>query len=140
MKPGEDEQLYVAKLLAAYAERHGGSFSPETAAGHEQVGAHYLRQRVAFYSAESLRVFARDSVPDGTFEALQDEVFDGVIEVHDGHQGDGLDRLLDVTRSAHQLAMTANGLLPVVKTRDRTGICHQLANEDRLSWCHANAK
>lgn len=97
-----------------------------------------MRQRVAFYSAESLRVFARDSVPVGTFEALQEEIFDGVIDVHDSHQGDGLDRLLQVTQSAHQLSMTANGLLPVVITRDRTGVCHQLANNDRLSWCHAD--
>lgn len=136
--PGEDEQRYVAQLLAAYAERHGESFTPEMAADHKQVGGHYLRQRIAFYSAESLRIFARDSVPVGTFEALQEEILDGVIDVHDGHQGDGLDRLLHVTQSAHQLAMTANGLLPVVKTRDRTGICHQLANDDKLRWCRAD--
>ncbi|MBB6406183.1 ABC-three component system protein [Arthrobacter sp. AZCC_0090] len=138
VRPGEDEQRYVAKLLAAYAERHGVSLTPAAAADHEQLGSHYLRQRVAFYSAESLRVFARDSVPVGTFEALQDEIFDGVIDVHDSHPGDGLDRLLQVTQSAHQLAMTANGLLPVVTTRDRTGVCHQLANDDRLSWCRAD--
>lgn len=137
---GEDRQRYVAQLLAAYAERHGESFTPALAADHKQVGSHYLRQRVAFYSAESLRVFARDSVPDGTFEALKEEIFDGVIDVHDSHQGDGLDRLLQVTQSAHQLAMTANGLLPVVTTRDRTGVCHQLANDDRLSWCHADTQ
>lgn len=134
----EDEQPYIAKLLAAYAERHRESFTPSTAGDHEKVGPHYLRQRVAFYSAESLRVFARDSVPAGTFEALQEEIYDGVIDAHDNHQGDGLDRLLQVTQSAHRLAMTANGLLPVVTTRDRTGVCHQLANEDRLGWCHAD--
>lgn len=134
----EADQRYVAKLLEAYSERHGEPFTPLTAASHELVGSHYLRQRVAFYSAESLRLFARDSVPDGTFEALQDEIFDGIIDVHDSCSGDGLDRLLLVTQSAHQLSITANGLLPVVKTRDRTGVCHQLADNDRLSWRHAD--
>lgn len=138
--PGEDEQRYVVELLAAYAERHGGTFTPASAADHEHVGTHYLRQRVAFYSAESLRLFARDSVPDGTFEALQEEIFDGVIDVHDSQQADGLDRLLEVTQSAHRLSMTANGLLPVVTTRDRTGVCHQLANDERLSWCRADTQ
>lgn len=134
----EIDQRYVVKLLAAYSERHGEPFTPLEAAEHEKVGSHYLRQRVAFYSAESLRVFARDSVPDGTFEALQEEIFDGIIDVHDSCQGDGLDRLLQVSQSANQLSITANGLLPVLKTRDRTGVCHQLANDDRLTWCHAD--
>lgn len=136
----EADQRYVVQLLAAYSERHGEQLTPLTAAEHAAVGPHYLRQRVAFYSAESLRVFARDSVPEGTFESLQEEIFDGVIDVHDSCQGDGLDRLLQVTQSANQLSMTANGLLPVVKTRDRTGVCHQLANDDKLSWCHADAE
>ncbi|SDU25085.1 ABC-three component system protein [Jiangella alkaliphila] len=136
-QPTVDEQLYIAKLLAAYKERHGEEFTATLAAGRNQVSAHYLRQRVAFYSAEALRVFARDSVPEGTFDALQEEIFDGVVDVHDTGHADGMERLLQVTRAAHSLAMTANGLLPVVELRDRTGICHQLANDDRLSWCHA---
>lgn len=134
----EVDQRYVVKLLAAYSERHGEPFTPLAAAAHGKVGKHYLRQRIAFYSAESLRVFARDSVPDGTFEALQEEIHDGVIDIHDSCQGDGLDRLLQVTQAANQLSITANGLLPVVKTRDRTGVCHQLANDDKLSWCNAD--
>lgn len=137
VQPTEDEQRYIAKLLVAYAERHGEEFTPDLAVRHPKVGAHYLRQRVAFYSAEALRVFARDSVPEGTFDALQEEVLDGVIEVHDALHADGLERLTQVTHTAHALAMTANGLLPVVEVRDRTGICHQLANVDRLGWCHA---
>lgn len=136
-EPTPDEQRYIAKLLAAYAERHGGSFTAADAATNEAVARHYVRQRVAFYSAESLRVFARDSVPVGTFDALQDEIFDGVIDTHDGPHSDGLQRLGEVTKAAHSLSITANGLLPVVHLRDRTGICHQLANDDRLNWCDA---
>ena len=41
---------------------------------------HFRRQREAFYEAESLRVFARDSVPPGTFESLLDDIHDGVID------------------------------------------------------------
>ncbi|MFI9411367.1 ABC-three component system protein [Nocardia gamkensis] len=136
-EPTEDEQRYVAKLLAAYAERHGDEFTPSLAAHHPQASNHYLRQRVAFYSAEALRMFARDSVPVGTFDKLQEQIFEGVVDVHDANHADGLERLLEVMRAAHGLAITANGLLPVVEIRDRTGICHQLANDDKLSWCHA---
>ncbi len=41
----------------------------------------YLRQRERFYHAESLKNFARDTVPTGTFDALQDEIYHGVIDV-----------------------------------------------------------
>jgi hypothetical protein len=137
-QPAAAEQLYLAKLLAAYTERHGQQFTPQMASGHQTIGTHYLRQRIAFYSAEALRLFARDSVPEGTFDRLQGEILDGVVDVHERDHADGLVRLAAVTQAAHSLAITANGLLPVVEIRDRTGICHQLANDDKLSWCHAS--
>jgi hypothetical protein len=139
-EPTIEEQRYIAKLLTAYSERHGEPFTVAHAANHEGVGRHYVRQRIAFYSAESLRVFARDSVPDGTFAALQEEIFDGVVDIHDLPHSDGLERLGEVTRGARALSITANGLLPIVNVRDRTGICHQLANDDRLSWCDADSE
>ncbi|MFD7076090.1 ABC-three component system protein [Nocardioides sp. NPDC059952] len=135
IEPAVEEQRYISKLMDAYAERHGREFTPTNTATDAKVGTHYLRQRVAFYSAESLRLFARDSVPEGTFDALQQDVFDGVIDIHDVDHSDGLERLFQVTQAARSLAITGNGLLPVVRVSDRTGICHQLANEDRLCWC-----
>lgn len=136
----EEHQLYVFQILRAYEERHGESFSAHSAADSPTVSGHFLRQRVAFYTAESLRVFARESVPENTFKSLQNEIFDGVIDVHDEHQGDGLSKLSSVLRAARQLAITANGLLPRVTVRDRTGICHQLVNERKLSWDNAATK
>lgn len=130
----EEHQRYVSQLLDAYEERHGEAFTPHSAESHPTVGRHFLRYRVNFYTAESLRIFARDSVPENTFESLQNEIFDGVIDVHDAHDGGRLSKLLSVTEAANKLAITANGLLPRVTIRDRTGICHQLVNEHKLSW------
>lgn len=138
--PTDEEQRYIAQLLQAYGERHGGTFTAPHATEHEHLGSHFVRQRVAFYSAEALRVFARDSVPEGTFAALQQDIFDGVIDTHDFRHVDGLQRLAEVTKAAQALAITSNGLLPVLAVRDRTGICHQLANEDKLRWCHATVE
>ena len=83
---------------------------------------HFHRQREAFYHAESLRVFARDTVPPGTFESLQEDIYDGVVDTHDASHPDGY------------LQITANALISCTKPKDRDGICHQLANEDRLRW------
>jgi pilus assembly protein CpaF len=39
-----------------------------------------------------------------------------------------------VTQAARALQLTSNALLTSTKPKDRDGICHQLANEDRLRW------
>jgi len=98
------------------------------------LDGHFGRQREAFYHAESLRVFARDTVPEGTFESLQDEIHSGVIDICDANHADGYERVKEVTQAARELQLTSNALLTRAKTKDRDGICHQLANEDRLLW------
>ena len=133
--PASHETRYVAQLIDVYDERFPGhNFSPEVAASSAQTSDHFLRQREAFYSAEALRVFARDSVPEGTFTALQDEVFDGVVEAWDQSYRDGFERLSSVLGTAGSLNLTANALIAVTEQRDRKGICHQLANDDRIFW------
>ena len=87
-----------------------------------------------FYHAESLRNFARDTVPPGTFEELQDEIHAGVVELAVSHHPDAFACVNAVTQAATQLALTASGLINVVKIQDRRGICHELANDDRLTW------
>ena len=63
-----------------------------------------------------------------------------VIDADEQAHVDGLARLSEVTEAARNLQITSNGLLPLVEVRDRTGICHQLANDDRLTWCHADTQ
>jgi hypothetical protein len=79
-------------------------------------------------------VFARDNVPAGTFESLQADVFDGVIDVCQSDHTDGFECVKEVTRAARELNLTSNALISCVKPSDRTGMCHQLANEDKLRW------
>jgi hypothetical protein len=69
------ESRYVAQLLGAYAD-HKKESVPDVKAlkAWPKLENHFGRQREACYHAESLRVFARDSVPPGTFESLQDDV------------------------------------------------------------------
>jgi hypothetical protein len=138
--PAQHETRYIEQLMEIYDERFpGNNFSPPLAASNAQISEHYLRQREAFYSAEALRVFARDSVPDGTFSALQQEVFDGVVETCDQPYSHGFERLSCVLTAAGSLHLTTNALITVTEQRDRKGICHQLANEDRLIWVRSES-
>ena len=134
--PQEDERRYIEQLLTVYSERYSlSAHSTSDIEVYPHILKHFSRQREAFYSAESLRLFARDSVLPGTFESLQDEVFEGVIETHSRDFATGMERLTSVLEGAIALSLTKNRLIVVSDPRDKRGICHQLANGDRLVWC-----
>jgi hypothetical protein len=111
---------------------------PDDLKAHVSLSKDFLRQRERFYHAEALRNFARDTVPEGTFESLQDEIYHGVVDTCDGTHANGFDRMRATITQAAQIAVTSNPLAPATKAQDRQGICHQLANEDRLTWVPDN--
>lgn len=138
-KPTAIESRYIRQLLDAYGD-HLGEFLPEPDAldAHATLKRDYLRQRERFYHAESLRNFARDTVYEGTFEALQDEIYHGVIDIAEDTHDNGFQRMKATVTQASSVAATSNPLASATKSQDRQGICHQLANDDRLIWVPEN--
>lgn len=135
--PGEvthAEARYIAQLIEVYAESAVPDLEVAELSTHPTVGLHFTRQRITFYQAESLRLYARDSVPQGTFELLQEDVHSGVIEVAEREFSNGRERLTEVLTTSVSLDLSAHTLITVSTMDDRKGICHQLANEDRLTW------
>ena len=133
--PTPVEAVYVKKLVDVYNEQDPVACSDtESVTAHAKYGAHFQRQREAFYSAEALRLYASDSVPDGTFELLQGDVYTGVIDTAEADHASGLHRLRAVLSQSGQLDLGAHALISVSRIEDRQGICHQLANADRLTW------
>jgi hypothetical protein len=132
----DKEARYVQQLLDVYNEEwQCSAHSPIEAQAHPRAGNHLRRQRVAFYCAEGLRLFARDSVPPGVFEALQEEVHSRVDEIQERDFATSLERVNAVLDAAVVLPLRETSLVKVVEHRDRAGICHQLANADKLTWC-----
>jgi hypothetical protein len=129
------ESRYVEELMIAYADH-----KKQPVGSHDDLrqwpslGGHFNRQREAFYQAESLRVFVRDKVEPGTFDRLQEEIFVGVINTRDAHHDDGYARVCAVTKAAQDMQLVANPIAPIAEIQHRHGICHQLANENRLKW------
>ena len=133
--PHMRESRYLQQLIEVYSDhKKARILDRSTLEAWPDLKDHYNRQREFFYHAESLRNFARDTVPSGTFEDLQDEIYAGVVDWSIEEFVDALARLNACTQAASQLAITANGLISVVKVQDRRGICHQLANDGRLVW------
>lgn len=129
------ESRYIRQLFDAYGDHLGTSIaSTGDLIAHPTLSRDFLRQRERFYHAEALKNFARDTVPDGTFAALQEEIFHGVIDLCERAHESGFERMKATVAHAAQIAGTSNPLAPATKTQDRQGICHQLANDDRLNW------
>lgn len=129
------ESGYVAKLFDAYGDHTKSKIAEATALKKwGKLDQHFKRQREAFYHAESLRVFVRDKVEPGTFESLQEEIYHGVVDTCDANHADGYDCVVAVTNAAQALPINAHPLAPSTFVQDKHGICHQLANEDRLKW------
>lgn len=137
--PTASESRYIRQLFDAYGDHLGSPLHDISAlAAHSMLERDFLRQRERFYHAEALRNFARDTVPEGTFDNLQDEVYHGVVDVTDATHPNGYERMKATVAQASTIALTANPLVSVTKLQDRQGICHQLANEDRLKWVMDN--
>lgn len=137
--PARIESRYIRQLLDAYGDHLGVSLAdPGAIDAHTNLKRDYLRQRERFYHAESLRNFARDTVPEGTFDALQEEIYHGVVDICESSYLNGFERMKATIVQASAVAATSNPLASAVKTQDRQGICHQLANDDRLKWVPKN--
>jgi len=129
------ETRYVRQLLDAYSECLActvGSFSSLSKTGIHRK--HFDRSREDFYRADSLRVFSRATVPAGTFESLQDEVYRGVVDIAESAHKDGFERVKETVKAARNLPIHSHALVSVLTHDDKSGICHQLANSDKLIW------
>jgi len=132
---GGSETVYTEKLFAAYSEHTGSVIeAANDFTGHAKLRKHFNLSREAFYHSESLRVFVRDKTEPGTFESLQDEVCDAVSDTCDAKHEDAYRCVVAVTDKAQSLTIDAHPLSPSTFPRDLKGICHQLANDNRLDW------
>jgi len=129
-----EESVYVQRLVEVYSERWAEIDSVTTAETHERSRAHFAKQRIRFFRAEALRAYARDSVPEGTFERFQEDIYNGVIDTADMTFNSGWDRLTNVMASAGHLNLTSHLLVTRAEQDDIKGACHQLANDGKLHW------
>lgn len=133
--PDAVESAYLKKLFAVYGENTGKTVGERAhLEDHSDLLDHFDRQRVLFYSAEALRNFARDRTPLGTFDSLKDDVFNGVIDACEGTHTSALGRLRTTLTTAGAVDVSGNALVTVTRVADKQGVCHHLANEDRLTW------
>jgi hypothetical protein len=132
----DHESRYVEQLLQAYGDHLSEPLTATTdLQDHAALKKHFDRQRTHFYLAELLRNFTRDNIPeDGCFERLQAAILDGVIDIAEGSHSSGFERVKKTIEAARAIQIDSHPLKECLEGYHRSGVCHQLANEDRLTW------
>lgn len=85
-------------------------------------------------------MYARESIAGDTYEELQDDVLTNLIEVAAIDYPSGWDRLQQVLKASGQMTLTGSPLLHLFRNSQRQGMCHQLANVDKLHWCKGGCR
>jgi hypothetical protein len=131
----DHEVTYVRSLLDAYSDHLKCSLPTVADLGaHDDVRDHFDDARLEFYSAEALRAFSRDTLPRGAFEELQYELHSGIKDEIRGTHASGYKRVLSVVKTARLLPITDHALRERLSLLDKGGICHQLANDGKVTW------
>lgn len=138
-KINPEEMNYVSALLAAYSEELGLTINTTKALeAYDRFFNHFNRQRKDYYSAETIRRFVRDTLTSSTqFDVLKDEIYNGIIDVHEQDYPTGYKRLIaDLQQAA--VTNTSKSLLDsklhCIGNCERKGICHMLVNDCRIEW------
>jgi len=137
--PASSETRYVEQLLHAYRDHTKTADITldrlSSDPGCTELGRHFQRSRERYYSAETLREFSRDNLPEQyPFEQIQEQVLDGVIDTAESDHRSGYERVCKTTDAAAQVRVSNHPLEGYIKGKALRGVCHQLANENRLIW------
>lgn len=129
------EQVYINKLLTAYAEYLGiEECTHDDVEKSKKLKSHLQNARIQFYCAESLNKFSRDCLENGEFERLQDNIYSGIENIILSQHNNGFERVVAAVQEAFKLQIDFHPLKDRIEVMDRGGICHQLANNNKLSW------
>ena len=133
----KQETRYVEQLFEAYESHISLPVnSIDCLSEQSDLLDHFHRQRESFYWADSLEQFSRDSSGAGhdAFAQMKNEVCFAVIDTCNEDYSSGYARVKATTKHAGLLPKFTNPLSSVYVTQDVHGICHHLANENRLIW------
>ncbi|MED1585565.1 hypothetical protein P4U71_12670 [Bacillus pacificus] len=131
----QEELLYVKKLFNAYAHHKKKKIdSIDDLKQYRTLMGHFNRQRICFYQAEALKVFERDTIPEGinAFDEVKDQVYHGIIDTVYSNHEDGFSRVKAVTDKAMSIVISSDNIFSdIINVKDKSGICHHLANEEK---------
>lgn len=135
----EKEMPYIKELLRAYSEKEKIAFkNVEDLAAYPECKENFNRQRKDYYAIETVERFVRDTFTnDDEFTCLKDEIYDGIIDVHEEKYNNGFERLNADMKQAVTINTQKSLLdskLKLIGSAQRKGTCHKLVNDNRIKW------
>ena len=138
-----EEMRYIEALLEAYSDHLKEEINTvDMLKDYNKYFEHLNRQRKEYYSAETIRRFVRDTFVDSKqFEVLKDEVYDGIIDVHEKDYDSGYLRLVADLEKVCDISISKcllDSRLHCIGNSERKGTCHMLVNDNRIRWVEEN--
>lgn len=130
------ELVYVQRAFEAFSDHLKTPVASESDFdSHDYLKSAFSHARECFYSAESLKEFSRDNLPDDkAYTNLCNQMLQGIRPTLNRRHNDGYEKLVDTTEKAVAVSITSNILTSEMEPSDRVGICHQLANDGVVRW------
>lgn len=130
------EQNYVSQIYSVFAEFLGRAVSSQQDIQTEvQLRDCFNDARNSYYSVETLKAFSRDNLIDtSAIDDLFTQIHNGIRPTFFNLHNSKYARMLSVYSESMQLQLAVNTLGSFVEPQDRVGICHHLANDNRISW------
>ena len=134
-----EEMNYITALLEAYSEEIGTKVDTiDILKQYETYFKHFNRQRKDYYCVETIRRFLRDTTTDTKqFDVLKDEIYDGIIDIHEQDYENGYKRLIADLQHATVINTSKcllDSKLHCIGNNERKGTCHMLVNDNKLRW------
>jgi hypothetical protein len=138
----DNELVYVQRAFEAFADHLKTPVaSQKDFEVHDYLKTTFDHARECFYSAESLKEFSRDNLPDDKeYTNLCNQMLQGIRPTLNRLHTDGYEKLVDTTEKAVSVSITSNILTAEMEPSDRVGICHQLANDGAVRWVKERMK
>lgn len=131
----EKKLAYINELINVYAEYSKGAInSLEALEKSNMLFEHFSRQRISYYSAQTLKRFSRDELLDEKiYDDIKDEIYFSVIDVSLQEYENGFTRLKETLSEARKIVL-ATDELGNIHPNDKCGMCHELVNDKKLKW------
>ena len=135
LKKSEKTMPYVKQLLKVYSKEAGQVYeTQEDLKNNQKLYKHFMRQREGFFSAQSLKRFARDELlNEDSYNSLKGQVEFGIMDVYENEYSSELERVKETTKQANSLGISCEEIKDVT-IYDKTGMCHELVNDEKIIW------
>ncbi|KGM94337.1 hypothetical protein FDC62_06100 [Clostridium botulinum] len=136
----DDEDLYVTKLLAAYAEASGISSISKNEINtlKRRHKENFDEQRINYYSAIRISRFLRESFNNGEDElkTWKSESYDYISNTLRDEYDNGYKRLVEVLKTVVNCSTTAvvDRCKSLIGPKERKGVCHLIANDNNSGY------